>query len=324
VSSRKAQHPKLSFVIPVFRAEGIIGELFTRLKTVADSLDQHFECIFVEDGGEDGSWAQIEELAKKDRRVRGLRLTRNFGQHNAVLSGIRAARGAIIVTLDDDLQNPPEEIPKLLDRLAQGFDVVYGAPDRHRQPLLRRIATQITLFASKQSMGHSSAQRVSSFRAIRSSLRDVFRAFEGPIVNIDVLLTWGTSRFSTVTVRHEPRQSGNSGYTISGLIFHAFNQLTGFTIWPLQLASIAGLVSGLCGFIALTFVLGRYLLQGNEVPGFTFIASLIALFFGINLSALGMFGEYLARVHLRLMGRPSYVVVEEISAPADKSDGPHE
>jgi glycosyltransferase involved in cell wall biosynthesis len=119
VSSLKTQHPKLSFVIPVFHAEGIIGELFTRLKTVADSLDQHFECIFVEDGGEDGSWAQIEGLAKRDKRVRGLRLTRNFGQHNAVLSGIRAARGAIIVTLDDDLQNPPEEIPKLLDRLAQ-------------------------------------------------------------------------------------------------------------------------------------------------------------------------------------------------------------
>ncbi|WP_197485533.1 glycosyltransferase [Delftia sp. GW456-R20] len=255
----------------------------------------------------DNTWDLISELAANDSRVHGIKLARNYGQHNALLCGIRAARGEVIVTIDDDLQNPPEEIYKLLEKLDQGFDVVYGSPARETHGLLRDAASKITKIALQSSMGVESASKVSAFRAFRTHLRNAFASYQSPAVNIEVLLTWGTTRFSSVVVRQDERTQGESGYSLKKLITHAINMMTGFSTLPLQIASVLGLMFGVIGILILIYVVARYMLYGSAVPGFSFLASIIAIFSGVQLFALGVIGEYLARMHFRSMERPPYV-----------------
>lgn len=308
----------ISVVVPVYRSVDTLGELHGRLCRVLEGVGEAFEVLFVEDGGMQDSWRVITELAAQDRRVRGIRLSRNYGQHNALLCGIRQAAGDCIVTMDDDLQHPPEELPRMLERLAQGFDVVYGTPRQARHGLLRNLATLVTKIALQGAIGDVRAHDVSAFRVFRSELRGAFENYRSPTVNIDVLLTWGTSRFSAVPVRHEARVRGESGYTLRMLARHALNMMTGFSVMPLHLASVVGFAVAIFGAGILAFVLLRWLIQGSEVPGFAFLASIITIFSGAQLLALGVMGEYLARMHFRTMERPAYVV----RASTDDDDPP--
>lgn len=325
-STNRFENPRgcsISAVVPVFRSQDSIENLYARLRSVLAQCGSAFEIIFVEDCGGDGAWEIIDRLARADDCVRGLRFSRNYGQHNALLCGIRAARHEVTITLDDDLQNPPEEIPKLLARLADGFDVVYGSPLQEQHGFLRDQASRITKIALQKSMGADTARRVSAFRAFRTDLRRAFESYRSPFVSIDVLLTWGTARFTHVFVRHDPRTIGTSNYSLPKLITHALNMMTGFTTIPLQLASIAGFAFSLFGFGVLAYVIGRYLIDGGSVPGFAFLASIVAIFSGAQLFALGIIGEYLARMHLRTMDRPPYLIWRDTANPAieDRRDG---
>jgi undecaprenyl-phosphate 4-deoxy-4-formamido-L-arabinose transferase len=302
----------LSIVIPVYRAEETLRELYRRLVAVLETERIEFEILFVEDCGGDRSWEVIQALANDDSRVRGLRMSRNYGQHSALLAGIRAARNEIVVTLDDDLQNPPEEIPKLLVGLGEGYEMVYGTREQERHGLLRDMASRITKWALQSAMGAETARNVSAMRAFRTELREAFANYRSPTVNLDVLLTWATTRFGAVRVRHEERQVGESGYNLRKLITHAVNMMTGFSTLPLQIASIMGFLFAMFGFLILGYVLVRFLLDGSSVPGFPFLASIIAIFSGVQLFALGIIGEYLARMHFRTMDRPPYLVRERV------------
>lgn len=302
----------ISFVVPVYRSAASLPELHRRVSAVFGDGEQDLEIVFVEDCGGDDSWSVIQQLAADDPRVRGCRMSRNYGQHNALLCGIREARGETIVTLDDDLQHPPEEIPRLLAKLEEGFDVVYGPPEREQHGLLRDLASQITKMALEGAMGAANARQVSALRAFRTCLRDAFAEYRSPTVNIDVLLTWATTRFSAERVRHEARKYGESGYTPRKLVRHALNMMTGFSTRPLQIASLMGFGFALFGLAILAYVLIRWLLQGSAVPGFAFLASIIVIFSGAQLMALGIIGEYLARMHMRTMERPPYLVRDKV------------
>jgi undecaprenyl-phosphate 4-deoxy-4-formamido-L-arabinose transferase len=233
---------------------------------------------------------------------------RNCGQHNALLCGIRAAKYQTIITMDDDLQHPPEEFSKLLTKLSEDYDVVYGTPEAEQHGLWRDLASQVTKLAMQASMGIRTARDVSAFRAFHTHLREAFTDYSNPYVSIDVLLTWGTTRFTSIKVRHDPRPSGKSNYTFTKLVRHAINMTTGFSTLPLQLATYIGFTFTLFGIGVLCYVVGRYLIMGGSVPGFPFLASIIAVFSGAQLFALGIMGEYLARVHSRVMNRPAYTV----------------
>ena len=308
-------------MVPVYRSAASLPELHERLTASLAATADSYEIVLVEDGGPDESWSVIGELARSDPHVRGIRMSRNYGQHNALLSGIRAARYPVVVTLDDDLQNPPEEIAKLLSKLDANVDVVYGTPEREEHGFLRDQSSRITKLALQSAMGAETARHVSAFRAFRTQLRDAFQSYRGPYVSIDVLLTWGTTRFAHVPVRHEPRRLGGSTYTVRKLITHAFNMMTGFSTLPLQLASIIGFVFTLFGLLILGYVLFNYLTNGSVVPGFAFLASIIAIFSGAQLFALGIIGEYLARMHFRAMDRPTYLVREVIDTEPGEQVG---
>lgn len=305
--------PELSFVIPVFRAEATLRELVEGLESLCRGRGQSCEIVMVEDCGGDGSWDVIAALCGESVGRTGIRLSRNYGQHNALLAGIRAARGAVIVTIDDDLQHPPDQVPVLLDELARGHDVVYGAPEQRSHGLFRALASQITKRVLRDAMGAETASQISAFRAFRAELTPAFADYHSPFVNLDVMLTWATTRFGLVRVRHAPRAAGRSGYTLRMLVRHALNMLTGFSVLPLQLASLAGFVFALFGFGVLAYVLGMYLVVGSVVPGFAFLASIVAIFSGVQLLAIGIIGEYLARIHFRTMDRPPYLVREVIA-----------
>jgi glycosyltransferase involved in cell wall biosynthesis len=303
----------VSVVVPVYDGAAALPELVTRLAAVLAACAPHSEVLLVNDGSRDTSWQVILTLAGHGPlpggpRVRGIDLMRNYGQHNALLCGIRAAAGAVVVTMDDDLQHPPEEIPKLLAALGEEVDVVYGTPLAERHGLLRIAASRATKLVLEGAMGAAIASRVSAFRAFRTELRHAFEQYGNPYVSIDVLLIWATTRFAAVPVRHEPRRSGRSNYTFRLLARHALNMVTGFSVGPLKLASLVGFASTLLGIGVLAYVVGRYLVEGTSVPGFPFLASVIAIFSGAQLFTLGIIGEYLARMHFRLMSRPIYSV----------------
>ncbi len=303
----------ISFVIPVFSSAKSLPELYQRLVSSFQPITSNkFEIIFVEDCGNDNSWDLIREIVRNDFRVRGYRLNRNYGQHNALLCGIREAIGDVIVTLDDDLQHPPEEIHKLLEKFNAGYDVVYGPPEQERHGVIRDLLSRITKLALESSMGAANARQVSALRVFKANLRDAFADYRSPMVNVDVLLTWATSNFSAVRVKHEMRKFGKSGYSAGKLLRHTLNMMTGFSVRPLQIASVVGFSFSLLGLVILVYVGAIWILRGSVVPGFLFLASIISIFSGAQLLAIGILGEYLSRVHLRTLNQPAYFIREKI------------
>ena len=298
----------ISVVIPVYNSAQMLPELVKRLSVVLPGLHNCFELIFVNDGSQDESWRLIEELGAKFRWIRGICLMRNYGQHNALLAGIRAANYDLTVTMDDDLQHPPDQVSKIFHAFDEDVDVIYGAPDVEPHGFLRGLASRLTKLSLRHALGVEAAKNVSAFRIFRTKLRNGFQEFHSPYVSIDVLLTWSTRRFRVIKVAHEPRMTGVSNYNFFRLMQHAATLMTGFSVLPLQIASLLGFMITIFGCIVFLYVVITYYLNGGSVAGFPFLASIIAIFSGAQMFSLGIIGEYLARMHVRLMDRPVYVV----------------
>jgi len=298
----------VTVVIPSFRSAVTLPELVSRILTACES--RSVEIIIVEDGESSACWQTIRQLSLEHSEVRGLRLGRNSGQHGALLAGIRDARGQIIVTLDDDLQNPPEEIPRLLDALSSDIDVVYGIPSMSNHSASRRATSRMSKILLHKTLGFNSAVSISPFRAFRSHLRSSFDGNLGPNVSIDALLTWSTYRFTTVLVRHEERSTGKSNYTLRKLVRFMIDTATGYSTVPLRLATSLGFFMLFFGAAVLVYVISRPLLTGESVAGFPFLASTVTIFAGTQLLVLGILGEYIGRMHFRVMNRPTYFIAE--------------
>jgi glycosyltransferase involved in cell wall biosynthesis len=300
--------PTISVVIPVYRSAATIPELAARLRTTLSAMTDQYEIILVNDGSPDDSWNVITALLPQYPEIVAIDLLRNYGQHNALLCGIRAATKEVIVTMDDDLQHPPEEIPRLVAALHDQADVVYGIYREAHFSAYRRWTSVFSKHIVAWLAGGNVASQGSSFRAFPTRLREAFDNYYSTFVAIDVLLHWSTSRFGLIEVRHESRKAGQSNYTLSKLWDHFINMITAFSTRPLRLISLVGLGFTLFGVLILAYVVVNYLRSRGAVPGFAFLASLIALFSGAQMFALGVFGEYLARMHTRLMDRPPYSI----------------
>jgi glycosyltransferase involved in cell wall biosynthesis len=301
--------PSISVVIPVFNSEEIIPELINRLSKALVLISQNYEIALVNDGSEDDSWRVIQNFSKGNSHIKGINLMRNYGQHNALLCGIRASKYEVIVTMDDDLQHPPEEINLLINKLSEGFDVVYGIPNKLVHAPWRNLSSKLTKLFLAKILGMKRIKYMSAFRAFRSDIRRSFENFDSPNVIIDALLTWGTDNFGLVMVEEEPRQIGRSNYNLLKLIKVAMIVLTDFSTVPLRFASILGFILTIFGIGILGYVLVRTFSEGS-IPGFPFLASIISIFSGAQLFSLGVFGEYLARIFHRSMNHPAYVIGE--------------
>jgi undecaprenyl-phosphate 4-deoxy-4-formamido-L-arabinose transferase len=297
----------VSVVVPTYKSPTTLAELVARIGAV--NLGE-YEVIVVDDGNDDSTWSEILQLSQTDSSVIGLRLGRNYGQHSAILAGVRRAKFSQIVTLDDDLQNPPEDIPKLLAELKPGVDVVYGVSSEVRQNLFRRFTSKFTKAVFAKVLGFESAVSISSFRAFRAQLKEGFAGDLGPHVSLDALLTWSTSRFSTVEVSHHPRRVGKSNYSLGKLIRFMLDTATSYSTRPLRLATTIGFITTLFGLLLLVWVVGNAIFVGDSVPGFPFLAASIAVFSGVQLVVLGILGEYLGKIHFRAMNKPTFSVSE--------------
>jgi undecaprenyl-phosphate 4-deoxy-4-formamido-L-arabinose transferase len=298
---------KCSVVIPVYRSEESLDALIERLAAVLPNVADVYEVVFVNDGSPDNSWGVIERLAQQNPWVRGINLMKNYGQHNATLCGIRAARFEAIFIMDDDLQNPPEEMPKLLAKLNEGYDVVYGVARKRQQAWFKSLISEMLKRAIGYVMGQHAVRDIGAFKVFRADLRKSFDSFTGPDVLVDVLLSWGTNRFASVTVEEAPRTVGKSNYNFIKLIKVSLLVLTSYTTIPLRFASILGFLFTLFGFFILLYVLATYFTAGS-VEGFPFLSSIVAIFSGAQLFALGIIGEYLARLFDRSSGRKTYII----------------
>jgi len=301
----------ISIVIPVYNSEKTLVELTNRIMDTLPKICTRFEIILVNDGSHDGSWQVIRELARRQPSiVKGLNLMRNYGQHNALLCGIRSAQYEITVTLDDDLQHLPEEIYKLIEKMDEGFDVVYGIPQKLVHSPWRNFSSKATKYFLAKILGLKRIKYMSAFRAFKTDLRRAFESFNSPNVIIDALLTWGTENFTTVDVIEQPRAQGRSNYNLAKLVKLGMIALTGFSTYPLKFASYTGFLLTLFGVFILIYAILRSFHEGS-VPGFPFLASIISIFSGAQLFALGIFGEYLGSIFNRSMNNPAYVLAED-------------
>jgi len=303
----------ISVVIPVYNSESILPKLIARLKKSLQSICSNYEILLINDGSQDKSWDSIQKITNENKQVRGVNLRRNYGQHNALLCGIRLAKYDVIITMDDDLQHPPEEIHKLVEKLNEGYDVVYGIPEKLVHSTWRNFSSRFTKRFLGKILGVEGIKYISAFRAFKKEIRTAFDQFDSPNVIIDALLRWGTEKFGTVEVNEQTRMVGHSNYDLFKLAKFTMLVLTGFSTIPLRFASLIGFFLTLFGIGVLIFVMIKGILDG-DLPGFPFLASIISIFSGAQLFGLGIFGEYLARIFNRSMRVPTYII-GEISNP---------
>lgn len=298
----------LSVVIPVYRSAPTLGRLVERLQGVLDATGLDYEIIFVEDGSPDDSWKVLSELRQRSpERIVAIQLMRNYGQHNALMCGFRQSRGRLIVTMDDDLQNPPEEVPKLLKALEAGdYDLVYGQYGDKRHSGWRNLGSGVvnafyrTVFRN--------GLTVTSFRVIRRPLMESIFPYNLNFTFVDGLLAWNTQRIGQVEVEHHPRAEGRSGYSLTRLTLLALNLFTNFSLLPLQMVSLLGLGTAIFGLAVAIYYVIQFFLSNIQVPGYASTIVAILVLGGVQLLALGIMGEYLGRLHLNVNRKPQYVM----------------
>jgi glycosyltransferase involved in cell wall biosynthesis len=303
----------LSIVVPVYRGGETVPHLVAQLGDYL-STRYSFEIVLVDDGSPDDSAEVCKRLAEQFPFVKAVCLARNFGEHNAVMAGLNHAQGDAVVIMDDDLQNPPSEVTKLLDELARGKDVVYARYDEKRHSWFRNFGSRINDRVATIMLNKPKDLYLCSFKAMNRFLVDEVVRFDGPFPYIDGIVLRTTRRIGVVTVKHHERTTGQSGYTLRKLVSLWFRMFTGFSILPLRIASVLGLtMSGLGVLGALYFAVER--LADPALPvGWATLAVLVTLLSGVQLFSLGLLGEYLGRVFLRLGGTPQFIV-RDVSSP---------
>lgn len=298
----------ISIVVPVYGSEEILPLLYKRLKKVFLLIQYDFELIFIDDCGPDNCWDVICNISNSDERVKGFRMSRNYSQHNATLCGIRKATGEIIITMDDDLQHPPEVLPTLIESLNTGYDLIYGPPLRNQHSPIRNLITDLAKYFLEFPMGTNNARYISSLRVFHSDLRNAFSDFNSEVVNVDFLLSYATNNVGITKVQHETRLKGSSGYSLKSLIRHTLTIITSYSTKPLRISTYIGMSMACFGLVIFVYVLLKWFQEGSDVPGFAFLASIISIFSGSQLLALGIIGEYISHMHKSSLNRPSYCI----------------
>ncbi|MBT6855250.1 MAG: glycosyltransferase [Nitrospina sp.] len=300
--------PKISIVVPVYNEESLVEELVSRLKSVCDGLNRSYEIVIVDDGSDDGSFEKLKRIKETDEALRLIRLTRNFGQQSAVLAGFRMSQGDIVVQLDSDLQNPPEEIPKLLTALTDDIDLVTTVHKKRQDGLLRVIGSKFLRGFGQMLFGESVKLNLSSFRVMRRSVIDKIETCRDRSRYMAVLMSWMGLPSVEIEVEHHARKKGETKYSFLTLFKLSWDLVTGYSSFPLRLVTYMGLFGAFMGFLMMAFLLYQRIANGILIEGFVVLSAVFAFFAGVQLLSIGFLGEYLGRVHSQIQGRPDYIV----------------
>ncbi len=307
-AAKMTPHPHLSVVIPVYKAEACLDELYQRLKTALENVSSDFEIILVEDCGGDSSWQIIERLAAADSRVRGIQFSRNFGQHYGITAGLDICQGDWVVVMDCDLQDRPEEIPRLYAKAMEGYDVVLARRGARRDPPLKRMTSWLfyklfSYLADIEYDGDSGNFRIISRKVVINfrCMREQLRFFGG-------LVKWMGFPTTSIEVKHAKRFDGKSTYTFAKLWKLAAETIIAYSDKPLRMAVRLGFLMGFFSFCYGAYILWHALFYGTPVPGWNSL--MVSLFFigGVIISILGVIGIYLGKAFNESKRRPLYIV----------------
>jgi len=305
------QRPQVSVAIPVFNEQQSLRELIARCLKVCGDMGEPFEIVLIDDGSTDASPQILAEAAEQNAgRIVGVILNRNYGQHAAVMAGLAECRGEIVVTLDADLQNPPEEIPRLVRKVAEGYDVVGTIRTPRQDPFFRRIASRIVNSAARKATGVMMHDYGCMLRAYRRSVVDAMLQCHERSTFIPVLANSFARRATEIEVHHSERSRGDSKYSLWKLINLQFDLLTSMTTFPLRLLSVLGGMMSMLGVGLGVFLLIKRLVHGSEwaAQGVFTLFAILFVFTGAQFVAMGLLGEYLGRVYHDVRARPRYLV----------------
>jgi len=299
---------QVSVVIPVFNEELVLHEFYPRLKKEAESWGKSYELLFVDDGSTDNSFELICKWKKIDSSIRVIKFTRNFGQQAAVLAGFRESRGNIVVQIDSDLQNPPEEIKRLLGAFTDEVDLVVTIPRQRRDSALRILGSRVLHSLAQALFGNRFKLNLSSFRAMRRSVIEKIDQCQDRSRYMAVLMSWMAVPTVHVEVDHHLRKMGQTKYGVLPLLRLTWDLITGYSNFPLRLVTYLGLLGAGVGFAIMMFLLYQRLVAGILIEGFVVLSAVFSFFAGVQLLSIGFLGEYLGRVHLKIQNRPEYIV----------------
>jgi len=299
---------KVSVVVPVYNEAEGLKDLYRRLTEVMIAREPHYELVFVDDGSTDGSSSILETLHEQDSRLKLVRFTRNFGQQAAVLAGFRQSRGDVVVQLDSDLQNPPEEIPHLLDAMTDGVDLVTTVVKKRKDGWMRALGSRLLLSLGRLVSGNRFKLNLSSFRAFRRSVLEKIEACTDRSRYLAVLMSWMAVPSVEIEVEHHPRPNGNTKYAFLNLVKLAWDLVTGYSSMPLRVVTYMGFFGAVMGFVLTVFLLYQRFVNGILVDGLVVMCAVFAFFAGVQLFSVGILVEYLGRVYLQVQNRPDYIV----------------
>jgi len=305
------EKPNFSVVIPVYDEEENISELYRRLTAVMEKLGT-FELIMVDDGSKDRSWNLIKELHAKDSRVKGVSFSRNFGHHIAITAGIDYASGDAVILMDGDLQDPPEEIPKLWKKFSEGYELVYGIRKQKKDSVPKRLTSLAFWWFINRLSGINIPENQTLLRIFDRKIMDVLKNMRERARFIHGMIAWTGFRTAIQEVEHAPRKRGVSKYNVIKLFRLAFNAITSFSTLPLRLATYLGVLSAGIGLFYGLYFIYKKIFLGIPVLGYASIIVAVLFVGGIQLLILGIIGEYLGRVYQEVQARPIYILKEHL------------
>ena len=302
---------EFSVIIPIYNEEENIPELHRRLGIVMERLGT-YEIIFVDDGSKDKSWRLIKELHEKYPNVKGISFSRNFGHHIAITAGLDYAKGETIILMDGDLQDPPEEIPKLCGKLKEGYELVYGIRKEKKDSILKRFASFVFWWFINSFSGINIPRNQTLLRIFDRKILEVLTSMRERSRFIHGMIAWTGFKTAVQEVEHAPRERGKSKYNVIKLFRLAFNAITSFSTLPLRLATYIGLLSAGVGMLYGFYFIYKKIFLGIPVLGYASIIVAVLFVGGIQLLMLGIIGEYIGRIYQEVQARPIYVLREQV------------
>ncbi len=304
--------PYVSVLVPVLNEEESLPELQKRLQATLNGIGKPYEIIYINDGSTDTTEVLLERFHADDKRVKVIEFNRNYGQHMALFSGFEFAKGEIVITIDADLQNPPEEIPKLVDKAEEGFEVVATYRKQRKDSLFRKLPSYIVNKITAKLVGVKLRDYGCMLRAYRRNIIDYMNMCPESSSFIPALANTFAKKITEIEVAHEERKTGTTKYSLFKLWRLNFDLMTSFSLWPIQMISTLGVAIAALGLLFAMFLFARRLFLGPEGEGVFTLFGILFFFIGIQILALGIIGEYIGRIYQEVRRRPRFIIKKEL------------
>lgn len=311
---------KVSFVIPCYRSEQTLPHVTAEIAEKMKEMPQYdYEIILVNDCSPDGTLSVIRDLCGSQERIKGIDFSRNFGQHSALMAGLRYSDGDYVVCLDDDGQTPADEADRLLEKLEEGYDAVYARYDHKQHSWFRNFGSRVNEWMAKVMLGKPKSLFVSSYFAVKRFVAEDMIRYENSYPYVIGLVLRATKHIANVNVNHRERESGKSGYTLKKLLGLWLNGFTAFSVKPLRIATAIGAFSALCGFLYGLYTIIKRFVRPDVPLGFSSMMAALVFFGGMIMLLLGLIGEYIGRIYISMNNSPQYVVRETINLEKERA-----